>query len=107
MTRFGMEQLVGVICIQVPVDCQRGTGESTAVDNTGVVSCVAQDHVTRPGKCGDRAGVGSEAGREKKGRLGLFKTSKLAFKLLMKFRPTGDKRAGTTSPSVDQPVRVC
>ena len=56
------EQLFGVSDVFVAEDSDLGFGETSAVDDAGVVEFVGQDEVVLTEDAGDGAGVGGEAG---------------------------------------------
>ena len=67
------------------------SGESTAVDDAGVVALIAEDRVTAICHSRNDADIGMIAGAEEQSRLGVLEYCELTLQGLMQFHASRDK----------------
>ena len=57
--------------------------QTAAIDQTGVIFNIAQNHILPIGQCRNHAGIGGKSRREEQGCFGLLKLSQCAFQPVM------------------------
>jgi hypothetical protein len=88
------EQLFGVSDVFVAEDFDLGFGETSAVDDAGVVELVREDEVVFTEDAGDGAGVGGEAGLKDDTGLDAFECGDLLFEFHVDVHRAGDGADG-------------
>ena len=63
-----------MIRIRMPIDFDGCSRNPTAIDEARVIFLVREDGVSRADECGNRSGIGCEAGAEEQGRFDPLET---------------------------------